>query len=167
MAMIPHEKTLVKRLEAEPFILLGVNTDAEDVYRKKRAEMGVTWPSFFDGGKTGGPIARAWNVSGYPTIYVMDHEGRIRFKGVRGERMDHAVDTLLAEMKGEPAPRAPWETDAPEGGPDGAKGKAIPATRLGPMTPAKKKGESIPAVRLGPMTPARKKGAGAGEGKDG
>ena len=80
MAMIPHEKTLVQRLENEPFALIGVNTDPEPVYRKKKVEMGVTWQSFHDGGTTGGPIARAWNVNGYPTIYVLDHEGRIRFK---------------------------------------------------------------------------------------
>jgi hypothetical protein len=38
-------------------------------------------------------------VRGWPTIYILDHEGKIRFKGPRGEAMDEAVDQLLAEMK--------------------------------------------------------------------
>ena len=47
---------------------------------------------------TRGPISKRWNVTGWPTIYVLDHKGVIRYKGVRGEAMDEAVDTLLAEM---------------------------------------------------------------------
>jgi hypothetical protein len=38
-------------------------------------------------------------VQGWPTIYVLDHGGKIRFKGPRGRAMDRAVDKLLAEMK--------------------------------------------------------------------
>ena len=30
MAMIPHERSLVKKLEGKPFVLLGVNGDDED-----------------------------------------------------------------------------------------------------------------------------------------
>jgi alkyl hydroperoxide reductase subunit AhpC len=37
-------------------------------------------------------------VRGWPTIYVVDHKGVIRFMNVRGEAMDKAVDELLAEM---------------------------------------------------------------------
>ena len=40
-----------------------------------------------------------WNVRGWPTIYVLDHNGVIRFKNVRGPKMDEAVDKLLAEME--------------------------------------------------------------------
>lgn len=105
MAMIPHERTLVKRLADQPFVLLGINSDPADTYRAKRVEMEVTWPSFWDGGTTSGPIASRWGVSGWPTIYVLDHLGRIRFQGPRGEAMDKAVDQLLAELRGElPSP---------------------------------------------------------------
>jgi hypothetical protein len=61
--------------------------------------MGVTWRSFWCGEKgTSGPIPTKWNVRGWPTIYVIDHEGVIRYKNVRGEKMDEAVDALLAAM---------------------------------------------------------------------
>jgi len=99
--MYPHERSLVKRLENEPFALIGVNSDSDKVaLRKRMEEENITWRSFWNGPKgTSGPISTAWNVRGWPTIYVLDHEGRIRFKGVRGEAMDEAVDTLLDEMK--------------------------------------------------------------------
>ena len=36
---------------------------------------------------------------GWPTIYVIDSKGLIRYKNVRGEKMDAAVDTLLKETE--------------------------------------------------------------------
>ena len=98
MAMIPHEKALVQRLQDEPFVLLGINSDDSETYHKKRAEMGVTWPSLNDESVTPS-ISTSWGVEGWPTIYILDHKGVIRFKVLRGEEMDAAVDQLLAEMK--------------------------------------------------------------------
>lgn len=99
--MIPHERSLVKRLEKSPFVLVGVNSDPKDELRSAMEKEHITWPSFFDGGNTSGPIATKWNVRGWPTIYVIDHKGVIRYKNVRGEAMDKAVDALLAEMENE------------------------------------------------------------------
>ena len=39
-------------------------------------------------------------MRGWPTIYILDHEGVIRFKGPRGEAMDEAVDQLLEGIPG-------------------------------------------------------------------
>ena len=104
--MYPHERSLVKRLENEPFALIGVNSDRDLAkLRPRLEEEQITWRSFWNGPEgTRGPISKAWNVSSWPTIYVMDAEGVIRFKNVRGEAMDKAIDELLGEMK---APRPP------------------------------------------------------------
>jgi hypothetical protein len=59
------------------------------------------WRSFWDGGSTNGPIATRWNVSGWPTIYVIDAKGVIRYRDVREQAMDKAVDTLLEELQNE------------------------------------------------------------------
>ena len=98
--MIPHEKELVQRLKDEPFVLLGINSDDKSSYDRQRAEMGVTWPSINDASVTPN-ISTSWGVQGWPTIYVLDHKGVIRFKDVRDEAMSRAVDQLLAEMKAE------------------------------------------------------------------
>ena len=98
--MYPHERSLVKRLKNKPFALIGVNSDKDLDYAKKRvAEENISWRSFWNGPQgTRGPISTEWNVRGWPTIYVLDHNGVIRYKNVRGEAMDEAVDTLLGEM---------------------------------------------------------------------
>lgn len=100
--MYPHERSLVKRLADKPFALIGVNSDTDKEKLKKRmAEERITWRSFWNGPKgTDGPISKAWNVRGWPTIYVLDHKGVIRFKDVREQQMDEAVDQLLKEMEG-------------------------------------------------------------------
>jgi peroxiredoxin len=97
--MYPHERSLVKRLEGKPFALLGVNSDSKERVRQAMKKEDITWRSWWDGGSTGGPIAKAWNVSGWPTIYVLDAKGVIRYKDVREKRMDEAVDTLLKELE--------------------------------------------------------------------
>jgi hypothetical protein len=99
--MYPHERSLVKRLNDKPFALLGVNSDRDrEKIRQTVKEKGLTWRSFWNGGGTSGPISSKWNVRGWPTIYVLDEHGVIRFKNVRGEAMDEAVDSLLASIDG-------------------------------------------------------------------
>ena len=99
--MYPHERSLVKRLANEPFALIGVNSDKDLSALKPVLEKEeITWRSFWNGPDgTSGPISKRWNVSSWPTIYVIDAEGRIRDKNVRGEAMDKAVDKLLEEMR--------------------------------------------------------------------
>jgi peroxiredoxin len=109
--MYPHERSLVKRLAEEKFTLLGINSDeSPEKYAAAAKREDLTWPVMFDGGSTNGPIATKWGVRGWPTIYVIDAKGVIRFRDVRGDQMDAAVDQLLAEAKAEdkrPAGRAP------------------------------------------------------------
>jgi hypothetical protein len=97
--MLPHEKELVERLKDEPFALLGINSDGDvDSVKKILAEQGITWRQAIDG-DTNGPWATRWNVRGWPTIYVIDANGVIRYRDVRDKAMEDAVMTLLAEAK--------------------------------------------------------------------
>jgi hypothetical protein len=57
----------------------------------------ITWRSWWDGGDTSGPIATKWNVRGWPTIYVLDRRGVIRYKNAQGADLDKVVDRLLTE----------------------------------------------------------------------
>jgi thioredoxin-related protein len=97
--MLPHEKTLVKRLENEPFALLGINSDGDaETVKKILAEQQITWRQAIDE-STQGELATRWNVDGWPTIFVLDQKGVIRYRDVRDEAMEKAVLELLAEGK--------------------------------------------------------------------
>jgi hypothetical protein len=114
--MLPHEKELVKLLSDKPFALIGINSDLPPDLDKKlvtfddkldpvrkyvKTEVldknGITWRQAIDCG-TGGPLATKWNIHGWPTIFVVDAEGVIRYRDVRDQEMSDAVQTLLAEI---------------------------------------------------------------------
>ena len=98
--MYPHERSLVKQLSDKPFALIGVNSDRDlEQIRQTVKEKNLNWRSFWNGPQgTGGPISTEWNVTGWPTIYILDKDGVIRYKNARGAAMDKALTTLLAEM---------------------------------------------------------------------
>jgi hypothetical protein len=74
--MYPHERSLVQRLEGKPFAILGINSDSDRKTIKEALQKEhITWRSWWDGGTTEGPIAARWNVSFWPTTYVLDHKG--------------------------------------------------------------------------------------------
>jgi hypothetical protein len=102
--MYPHERSLVKKLADKPFVLLGVNSDTDlKALKKTLEEEQITWRSFWNGPEgTGGPISQAWNVQGWPTLYVIDHKGIIRHKylGSPGDKvLDEAIEKLVAEAE--------------------------------------------------------------------
>jgi hypothetical protein len=97
--MLPHEKALVERLKDKPFALIGINSDGDAAtVRKLLAEQGITWRNAIDV-STEGPWARAWNVSGWPTIYVLDHKGVIRHRDLRDDELETVVNALLKELE--------------------------------------------------------------------
>ena len=105
--MYPHERSLVMRLKGKPFALLGINSDKNlNELHAAMIEEQITWRSWWDGGGTGGPIATLFGIRSWPTIFVLDHKGVIRYKNVRGEDLDRAVDTLLEERESDPTTAA-------------------------------------------------------------
>jgi hypothetical protein len=108
--MYPHERSLVEKFAGKPFAILGVNSDPDrDRIREIVKEKALTWRSWWDGG-TDGPIATRWNVRGWPTVYIIDHEGVIRARDPHGEQIDRALAELVP--KAEAAAKEKDETKA-------------------------------------------------------
>jgi hypothetical protein len=105
--MYPHERSLVKTMEGKPFVLLGINSDPDKTELAKRLkEENITWRSWWDV-DTSGPISTQFNVRGWPTLYILDHEGVIRHKflGFPGEeRFDAAIEALVQNATKEAMP---------------------------------------------------------------
>ena len=95
--MYPHERSLVKELKDKPFALIGVNSDADkEKLRPRMKEENITWRSFWNGLEgTSGPISAEWNVTGWPTLYVIDHNGVIRAKSVGFDK--ELIDSTIYE----------------------------------------------------------------------
>ena len=99
--MIPHEREMVERLKDKPFALVSISVDDEkktlaDFLAKEK----MPWTHWWNGAE--GKLIDTLNIQHYPTIFVLDAKGVIRYKEIRGEELEKAVNTLLLErMKAE------------------------------------------------------------------
>jgi hypothetical protein len=76
--MHEHGRSLVKKLEGKPFVMVGVNSDSNrDKVKQFLATEKTGWRSFWDGGSVDGPIQNQWNIQAYPTMYLIDYNGII------------------------------------------------------------------------------------------
>lgn len=67
-----------------------------EIAKKMAINEKMSWRSFWNGTQgLDGPICRAWNISSYPPIYVLDSEGVIRFKNTGRSKLDASIDKLL------------------------------------------------------------------------
>lgn len=102
---LPATRKLVARHEKDPFTFLGVATDPDlEAFRTRALAEDVRWRNAWAGGGTDTPWPRSWGVQRFPTLFVLDAQGVVRFVDVYGADLDRAVQTLLDEMRTEPKP---------------------------------------------------------------
>lgn len=95
---MPHLQELVKLHQDSPFALIGVNTgDDPETYRKGLKKHGVSWISAYQGEDS--PIADLYQVSGYPSYFLIDAKGVIVATGHSSSSMGPKIKELLAGMK--------------------------------------------------------------------
>ena len=100
-AQYPYERLMQELYQNWPFAIVSVDSGADPAASKAAlARERLTYRAFWDGGgptPTTGPIATAWNAVGWPSIYVLDERGVIRFVDVLQEDLLKAVRTLVTE----------------------------------------------------------------------
>jgi peroxiredoxin len=98
----PYQRLLLELYKDRPFALLSVNSDKDaQVAKRSKADRGLNYRSWWDGygpKNTEGPIASAWGVIGWPTIYLIDERGIIRFVNLRQEDLLKGVRQLMSQM---------------------------------------------------------------------
>ncbi|HYH68415.1 MAG TPA: redoxin domain-containing protein [Urbifossiella sp.] len=110
MRLVPHERILVKQLADRPFALLGVNGDEADKFEPAvLRKHGITWRSFRNTRPNQKTIAEEWNLTAWPTLYLIDHTGTIRRRWIGTpplDELDHEVERWVAVAEGKPLPPA-------------------------------------------------------------
>ncbi len=70
---------------------MSINTDSTlETLQKAIASGEISWRCWWDGGQTG-PITTRWGVRSFPSIFILDRAGVIRYKDLRGEELEKAV----------------------------------------------------------------------------
>jgi peroxiredoxin/tRNA A-37 threonylcarbamoyl transferase component Bud32/tetratricopeptide (TPR) repeat protein len=97
--MYTLNRALVERYKDQPFILIGVNCDDDKEQAQKTIHKArLNWRNWFDRDTSGRDRpSSVWQVDHFPTLYVLDKRGIIRFKEVRGAELESAVEQLLKE----------------------------------------------------------------------
>ena len=107
-AEYPYHRFVLENYGDRPIVLLGINSDAElETARQAKIDENLPYRTWWDGHSqpdadvvaAEGPIATAWNVTGWPTIYILDEEGVIRYVSRRGGSFIAALDELYTEMR--------------------------------------------------------------------
>lgn len=97
-AMIPHERELVKRMKDKPFTFVSISADDDkDELKEFIKKEPMPWTHWWNGPDN--PMLETWDVQYFPTIYVLDAKGVIRFKDVREKDLDEAVERLVKEAE--------------------------------------------------------------------
>jgi len=114
--MIPHEREMARKYAGKPFTLLGINSDQSRSALKSTMEKEkITWPNIWGGPASSNAIARAWEVTGWPTLFVLDHEGIVRHKNLRGAALEKAIEELIAKVPAKPAASSQPTSETSEG----------------------------------------------------
>ena len=107
----PYYRLMEELYANWPFAILGVEAGSREAANRLKAQHRLTYRSWWDGAgaeSVRGPIASAWHIRGWPTTYVLDANGMVRFVDLRDEDLLKGVRQLLAEqadLVAESAPR--------------------------------------------------------------
>jgi len=104
LTQVPRERALAKRFEGRPFVFLGLNGDPDLSSAQRAAKRHqLTWRSFWGhwngpfGEET--PLQERWNVTMWPTVYVIDAAAYIRYKycwDTKFDELEREIETALA-----------------------------------------------------------------------
>jgi thiol-disulfide isomerase/thioredoxin len=95
---MPNVIATYKKHHAEGFEIVGVSLDREGDRDKltaflKKNEM--TWPQFYDGKYWEGQLVVQYGIQAIPNSYLLDSEGKIIGKALRGPALEKAVAAAL------------------------------------------------------------------------
>ncbi len=90
---------LETRFADQPFVVLGVNTDADrEEYLRQREALGGEWLDAFQG-SPGGPWPSRWNVRRFPSSFLLDADGVLRERDQSLERLEERIGRLVRELR--------------------------------------------------------------------
>lgn len=93
---LPNVIDAYKKYHDKGFEIVGISLDddraALDAFTKEHA---TTWKQFFDGQGWKNKLARQYGINSIPATFLLDGEGRIVAKNLRGDALDKKLAELL------------------------------------------------------------------------
>jgi len=96
---MPSLERLYSKLKDKGFAVIAVNQfeDPDLVFEfTGRLSLSPTFPILFDRDSS---VAEQFGVKGLPTTYLLDKEGRVRYRAIGGREFDHAeIEAMIKEL---------------------------------------------------------------------
>lgn len=99
---MPAMRRLATAMRDRPFRILAVNVgETKSQVWRFRKLLDLNFPTLLDGN---GEVGRAWQVNIFPTSYVIDTNGRIRYRGTGAldwgsQALREKIDLLISESE--------------------------------------------------------------------
>lgn len=95
---LPNVLKAYEKHHAAGFEIIGISLDNQaEKLEKFVKDKNMPWPQFFDGKGWQNELAEKYGVNSIPATYLLDRDGKIIGKGLRGEKLEEAVAAALAK----------------------------------------------------------------------
>ena len=96
IAEFPHLKELYSKTDRAKFEIIGiVGHSASDRLKKVIDQHEITWPQILSNDTN--KIIENYRISGYPTTLLIDPEGVVVVKNLRGKELEEKILNLMKE----------------------------------------------------------------------
>jgi thiol-disulfide isomerase/thioredoxin len=96
-AELPNVFAAYQKYHAKGFDIIGVSLDENKPQLLSFIkDQNMTWPQYFDGQRWENKLAVKYGIQAIPATYLLDGEGKIIGKDLRGDALEQAVDSALA-----------------------------------------------------------------------
>jgi peroxiredoxin len=96
VAELPHVKEAYSKYHAQGFEVIGISLDSQAeqlaAFTKERQ---MPWPQLFDGKGFEGKVPQAYGIWRLPSTFLLNRDGKIAAKGLRGDALAKKVAELL------------------------------------------------------------------------
>ncbi len=97
VAELPNVKAAYDKYHAKGFEIIGISLDKDrDALTGFLKENPMGWRQYFDGLGWKNKVSTRFGVDSIPATFLLDGEGRIVAKNLRGDELDRKLATLLA-----------------------------------------------------------------------
>jgi thiol-disulfide isomerase/thioredoxin len=96
---MPNVVKAYKKYKNKGFEIFGVSLDQDrDRWLEAIAKDGMTWPQVSDLKYWGSDVVKQYNIQGIPFTVLLDRNGKIIAKNLRGEALDQKLASVLKEI---------------------------------------------------------------------
>ncbi len=93
---LPNVLKAYEKYHDKGFEIVGVSLDdSEPKLRSFLKDKNMTWSQYFDGARWKNKLAQKYGVQGIPATFLLDGDGKIIGRDLRGEKLDEALATVF------------------------------------------------------------------------